>query len=248
MGTARNLAKIGAAAGIAVALVYSCQAPSKDAGAPKAGGLVGELMQARGLSEADVAAALKTYTPTGVHDPYYLFASGGHSGQVIVIGVPSMRILKYIAVFTPEPWQGYGFDESTKALLAQGSRSGRLQTWADTHHPALSETNGEYDGQYLFINDKAAARIAVIDLKDFITTQIVTSELIQSDHGGTFVTPNTEYVVEGSQYPTPLGGGYAPIEEYKEKDRGAAIFWKFDRAAGRIVPEQSWAIELPPYM
>ena len=62
------------------------------------------LMKQRSLAENDVIAALKTYTPTGVHDPYYIFASGGHSGQVIVIGLPSMRILKVIAVFTPEPW------------------------------------------------------------------------------------------------------------------------------------------------
>jgi hypothetical protein len=53
-------------------------------------------MKARGLSEADVTAALKTYTPTGKLDEYLTFASGGHSGQVLVIGVPSMRILKYI--------------------------------------------------------------------------------------------------------------------------------------------------------
>ncbi|HMQ22462.1 MAG TPA: hypothetical protein PKE00_08240, partial [Planctomycetota bacterium] len=58
------------------------------------------LMQARGLSEADVSAALKTYTPTGKHDEYYVFASGGHGGNLIVIGVPSMRILKYVGVFT----------------------------------------------------------------------------------------------------------------------------------------------------
>jgi nitrous-oxide reductase len=62
------------------------------------------------------------------------------------------------------------------------------------------------------------------------------------------VTPNTEYVVESSQYPAPLGGGYAPIEEYDTKYRGAVIFWKFDREKGRIVPEESWAMELPPYM
>ena len=44
-------------------------------------------------------------------------------------------------------------------------------TWADTHHPTLSETNGDYDGQYLFIDDKANARIAVINLQDFATVR-----------------------------------------------------------------------------
>ena len=65
------------------------------------GASVVDLMRARDLDESHVAAALKTYTPTGRHDDYYVFASGGHSGQMLVIGVPSMRILKYIGVFTP---------------------------------------------------------------------------------------------------------------------------------------------------
>ncbi|CAN5881609.1 Sec-dependent nitrous-oxide reductase [soil metagenome] len=207
-----------------------------------------QLMKARNLSEADVNAALKTYTPSGHMDDYLIFASGGHSGQVVVMGVPSMRILKYIAVFTPEPWQGWGFDDGSKAVLAQGKRFGKDLTWADTHHPALSETGGDYDGQYLFINDKANARVAVIDLKDFETKQIVTTELIQGDHGATVVTPDTDYVIETSQYPTPLGGVYAdPTKEYKEKFRGAAVFWRFDRPKGRIDPAESFAIELPPY-
>ena len=211
-------------------------------------GTVASLMSERSLSDADVIAALKTYTPTGGRDEYLLFASGGHSGQVIVIGMPSMRILKVIGVFTPEPWQGWGYGDQTNTILAQGRRGGVDLTWADTHHPALSETGGEYDGEFLFINDKANARVAVIHLDDFVTTQIVTSSLIESDHGATFVTPNTEYVVEAAQYPAPLGGGYAPIEEFNDSYRGAVIFWKFDREAGRIVPEASWAMELPPYM
>ena len=206
------------------------------------------LMKARDLTEADVSAALKTFTPTGRHDEYITFASGGHGGNLIVIGVPSMRILKYVGVFTPEPWQGYGYGDQTDALMTQGMRDGRRIEWGDMHHPALSETGGEYDGKFLFVNDKANARIAVIDLHDFVTKQIVTSQLIQSDHGATFVTPNTEYVVESSQYPAPLGGSYAPIEEYKDKYRGAVIFWKFDRDKGRIDPERSFAMELPPYM
>lgn len=205
------------------------------------------LMKARGLSEADVTAALKTYVPPGKHDEYLMFASGGHSGQVIVVGVPSMRILKYIAVFTPEPWQGYGFDDDTKKLLAEGSPKGKLLTWGDVHHPALSQTNGEYDGQYLFVNDKANARVAVISLKDFNTHQIVRSDLIESDHGATFVTPDTEYVIESAQYPAPLGGAYSDIKDYEKTYRGAAIYWSFDRSKGLIDKSKSFAVELPPY-
>ncbi|MFO1053333.1 MAG: Sec-dependent nitrous-oxide reductase [Planctomycetota bacterium] len=206
------------------------------------------LMNARGLKEADVTAALKTYTPTGKHDEYYTFASGGHAGNLIVIGVPSMRILKYVAVFTPEPWQGYGYGDQSGEVLTQGTRHHKRLTWADMHHPALSETNGDYDGKFVFVNDKANPRIAVVDLHDFVTKQIVTSELIECDHGAAFVTPNTEYVIETSQYPAPLGGRYAPIEKFNDEYRGAILFWKFDRETGRIVPEQSFAVELPPYM
>ena len=207
-----------------------------------------DLMKQRGRTEADVSAALQTYTPTGKKDTYLTFASGGHGGNMIVIGVPSMRVLKYVGVFTPEPWQGYGYGDQSGAVLDMGSRFGKEITWGDMHHPALSEAKGEYDGKYIFVNDKANARIAVVDLHDFVTKQIVTSTLIQSDHGATFVTPNTEYVVESSQYPAPLGGGYAPIEDFQEKYRGAVIFWKFDRESGRIDEANSFAMELPPYM
>ncbi len=226
--------------------------PRGPASAPAAGaaanGSVASLMQARKLAEADVTAALKTYTPTGVHDEYLMFSSGGHSGQVLVVGLPSMRLLKVIGVFTPEPWQGYGYGDQTSALLATGNRDGQALAWADTHHPALSETAGDYDGKFLFIGDKANARLAVIDLHDFVTKQIVTSKIIESDHGAAFVTPNTEYVIEPTQYPAPLGGGFAPIEEYDEKYRGAVLFWKFDRSKGRFDPAASFAIEVPPYM
>ena len=211
-------------------------------------GSIASIMKKRSLSEKDVLGALKTYTPTGKKEEYFMFASGGHSGNLIVIGVPSMRILKYVGVFTPEPWQGYGYDNATKNLLKQGRRDNRDMTWADMHHPALSESGGDYDGKYVFVNDKANPRIAVVSLKDFTTKQIVASELIESEHGACFVTPNTEYIIEASQYPAPLGGGYAPIEEYKEKYRGAVIFWKFDREKGKILPRKSWAIEVPPYM
>lgn len=199
----------------------------------------------RGLSTADLLAAAKTYTPSGKKDDFVIFSSGGHSGQVHVIGVPSMRLLRTIAVFTPEPWQGWGYGVGND-VLAQGDVAGKPNHWGDTHHPSLSETNGDYDGEWLFINDKINARFAVIDLRDFETKQILKNPLTVSNHG-LCVTPNTDYVIESSQYGVPLGSGYAPIEEYKEKHRGSVIFWKFDRKKGRIDQDQSFAIELPPY-
>jgi len=222
--------------------------------APAAPAMVGasasikDLMAARGLNEADVSAALKTYVPSGKRDDYMIFASGGQSGQVLAIGVPSMRLLKLIGVFTPEPWQGWGYGgKSGDAVIAGGDQGSQKITWADVHHPNLSETKGDYDGKFLFVNDKANARVAVVDLEDFMTKQIVANPLVSSDHGGAFVDPNTTYIIETSQYPAPLGRDYVPIAEYKEKYRGLAMFWKFDRSKGRIDVAQSWAIELPPY-
>lgn len=205
------------------------------------------IMKARGLSEKDILAAAKTYQPSGRKDEYLVFSSGGQSGQVIVYGVPSMRIYKYIAVFTPEPWQGYGYDEESKKVLEGGKINGRAMTWGDSHHPAFTEQNGEYTGDYLFINDKANPRLAVIDLKTFETVQIVSNPVIKSEHGGAFVTPNSEYVLEASQYAAPLDRNYHPLEAFENAYRGAVTLWKFDLDKGRINEAESLTLELPPY-
>jgi len=213
-----------------------------------AGGELQKVMKARGLSETDIIHAAKTYTPSGGRDEFMVFSSGGQSGQMMVYGVPSMKILKYIGVFTPEPWQGYGFDEESKKVLRQGNIRGREINWGDTHHPALSETKGVYDGKWLVINDKANPRIAVIDLNDFETKQIVVNPVFKSDHGGAFFTQNSEYILEASQYAAPYDNNYHPIEEYKETYRGGITFWKFNNEKGRINQKKSFVLELPPYM
>jgi nitrous-oxide reductase len=201
----------------------------------------------RKLNLDDLLAAAKTYTPSGRHDEYVLFSSGGQSGQVFAIGVPSMRILRSIAVFTPESWQGYGFSGDKDRVHKSLEIEGKPVLWGDTHHPALSETKGDYDGQFLFIGDKANARLGVIDLRDWETKQIVKNPLTISDHGAAFVTPDTDYVIEGGQYATVLGYGYAPPEDYQKSYRGMVTMWKFDRVKGRIDEANSFAIELPPY-
>ncbi len=242
------IASLVAAASLGLG-VYGCsQGTTAQAPTAQASGGLKQIMQDRKLSEADVEAALLTYKPTGKKDDYVIFASGGQSGQVLVIGAPSMRLLKVVAVFTPEPWQGYGYGGLSDAVLKGGQQyPGTTLSWADVHHPNLSETGGDYDGRFLFVNDKANARVAVVDLADFQTKQIVANKLVASDHGGAFVTPDSEYVIETSQYPSPLGREYAPLTEYKEKYRGLAMFWKFDKTKGRIVESESFGIELPPY-
>jgi len=206
-----------------------------------------DVMKKRGLTHKDLLAAAKTYTPTGGRDEFLAFASGGQSGQVIVYGIPSMRILKYIGVFTPEPWQGYGFDDESKAVLAQGRIDGKDIVFGDTHHPAISETDGDYDGRWLFINDKNNPRIAVIDLHDFETKQIVVNPFFKSAHGGAFVTPNTEYVMDAAQYAAPFEDKFEPLEQFNEKYRGGLTYWKFDKKAGQLDQSKSFTFELPPY-
>ncbi len=200
----------------------------------------------RGFTQDDIDAALTTYMPSGEIDPYVMFASGGQGGQVAVIGIPSMRLLKVIGVFTPEPWQGWGYGSGNE-VLEEGYVDGNPVLWGDTHHPALSETGGDYDGEFLFINDKANARVAVIDLRDFETKQIIKNPIAIVDHGGTKVTPNTDWVIQGGQYATPLGWGFEDIGDYERIYRGMVTFWKFDRASGRIDEDASFAMELPPY-
>jgi len=160
-----------------------------------------------------------------------------------------MRILKYISVFTPEPWQGYGFDTDSKEILREGNIRGREINWGDTspsrHFP---RPTARMTGNIFLFNDKANARIAVINLKYFETSQIVVNPLFKSDHGGAFVTPNTEYILESCQYAAPLTNDYYPMEAYQDTYRGGVTFWKFNKEKGRILPEQSFTLELPPYM
>ena len=103
------------------------------------GGALDDIAKERGLTPEDMKHALQQFVPPGQYDEYVMFSSGGHSGQVLVIGMPSMRILKQIAVFTPEPWQGFGYGADWgDTVLAEGNREGTDLTWGDTHHPAIS--------------------------------------------------------------------------------------------------------------
>jgi nitrous-oxide reductase len=208
-------------------LVWSC-APSAPKGKPAASAV------------SDLAyAAQKTYVAPGDLDPYYMFASGGHSGQVYVYGVPSMRHLSTIPVYTPYPATGYGFDDESKAML------GGL-TWGDVHHPSLSETAGEYDGRWLFVNDMNG-RVARVELRDFKTRQILGPiPNVSGNHAAAFVTPNTEYSMMASRFSIPIPKGtVAPVSSYATDYKGVVAAIKIDPQSGEM--SLGWQILMPPF-
>ncbi len=204
----------------------------------------------RNLKPEDLLSAAQTYTPAGKKDEFLCINSGGQAASAILYGVPSMRIYKYVPTAAHDPASGFLHDTQTKQMVNKARRKNAPElTWADTHHPAFSETNGKYDGRYAFINDKANPRIFVIDLRDFETKQVVHNPIYMSAHGGAFATPNTEYIVEGSQYAAPSDGGYVPLnqENFNKHYRGGITFHKFDNNIGRIDTENSFTVIAPPY-
>jgi len=150
----------------------------------KMGGLGGLALSAAGLAsgmDAPPANAATTqsrsaHVPPGELDNYYGFWSGGQSGEVRIMGVPSMRALKRIPVFNFDATYGYGVTNFTKGLL-----NGKLT--GDTHHFHLSYKDGWYDGQFGFVNDKAQGRMARIRLDFMETDAIVELPNCQGTHG-----------------------------------------------------------------
>jgi nitrous-oxide reductase len=215
------------------------------------------IAKARGLSPLDVERAVKTFVPPGKFDDYYIFASGGHSGQLHIIGVPSMRLLKTIPVFSNDSWNGYGYgNKAVDDMLTKGAEGRETNLrWGDVHHPALSETDGDYDGRFCFVNDRANGRIAMVDLRDFKTKEILAVPNLQTIHGGVFVTPNTEYVHVSSKVPKANAFSETPVAvtkkehmgSYSDIYRGVSTFLKIDQQTGHFKLAESFQIELPPY-
>lgn len=202
-------------------------------------GLAAQLTGCAGTGGARGSAAERVYVKPGEHDAYYAFLSGGHHGNIYVYGMPSCRYITTIPVFTPEPAVGYGVDEESKAMLGGF-------TWGDAHHPGLSETDGDYDGRWLFINDMPNARIARIDLKDFKTKQIFGPiPNLSAAHACPFPTPNTEYVFAASRFSVPVPNRPAKVEDYAKDFRGVIAGIKVDPKDGTM--SMGFEILMPPF-
>jgi len=176
-------------------------------------------------------AAQRVFVPPGQFDEFYLFTSGGFSGQIGVYGLPSGRLFRTIPVFSQNPENAYGYSEQTKAML---NTSYGFIPWDDSHHPEFSMTNGMPDGRWIFINGNNTPRVARVDLTDFNTAEIIEIPHSAGNHASPFVTENTEYSVAATRFSVPTPQADVPIASYKENFRGLLTFIKVDSATGRM--------------
>jgi nitrous-oxide reductase len=130
-------------------------------------------------------------------------------------------MLKEIPVFSQFPTSGYGYSEETKPML---NTSFGFVPWGDAHHPDISQTNGELDGRWIFINENNTPRIARVSLTTFETEEIIELPNSAGNHASSFVTENTEYIVAGTRFAVPNPQRDMPISDMKGEFKGPLSF------------------------
>ncbi len=163
----------------------------------------GSALAARGPDEP------KANVGPGELDEYYGFWSGGQSGEVRILGVPSMRELMRIPVFNIDGATGWGMTNESKRILGENAPLN-----GDAHHPHMSFTDGTYDGRYVFINDKANTRVARIRCDIMKTDKIVTLPNVAAIHGlRPQKYPRTGYIFCNAEFRIPAPNDGRDLED-----------------------------------
>jgi len=194
-----------------------------------------EAQTAPGAPAARPAVANKYEVKPGELDEYYVFFSSGQTGEVRIMGLPSMRELMRVPVFNRDSATGWGQTNESRKILTEGltpesveylKDKGGVYMAGDLHHPHLSFTDGTYDGRYLFVNDKLNTRVARIRLDVMKCDKIIQLPNQHTVHGLRVQKyPRTGYVFCNGEDRVPIPNDGKILDDPKQY---ASIFTAVD--------------------